>query len=118
MSDIGYSWGMNGNDTNTKGTTMTRTRAKRGGEVGKNGEFYSGGTFLPSTTLGKMATSRPTGNRPARTILTPIIGLVAVDSCYAPTFAKLTANDQALAYYGYTRQQAEDIVARFNAGER
>jgi len=25
MSDTGYSWGMNGNDTNTKGTTMNFT---------------------------------------------------------------------------------------------
>lgn len=28
-------------------------RARKGGEVGKNGEFYRGGTFLPSTTLPK-----------------------------------------------------------------
>lgn len=96
----------------------TMTRAKRGGEVGMNGEFYAGGTFLPNTKLGKMARSRPTGNRPKRTILTAVIGLVAVDNMYAPTFAKVVANDQAIAYYGYTRQQLQDIVARFNAGER
>jgi hypothetical protein len=30
----------------------------------------------------------------------------------------VTANDQAIAYYGFTRQQVEDIVSRFNAGER
>jgi hypothetical protein len=96
----------------------TATRAKVGGEIGRNGEFYAGGTFLPSTTLTKMARSKPTGNRPARTILSPIQPLCAVDSNWAPKFAKLTANDQALAYYGYTRQQAEYIVARFNAGER
>lgn len=28
-------------------------QAKRGGEVGSNGEFYPGGTFLPSTRLPK-----------------------------------------------------------------
>lgn len=96
----------------------TATRAKRGGQVGMNGEFYAGGTFLPNTKLGKMARSKPAVNRPARTILNAVFGLVAVDSTYAPTFAKVTANDQAIAYYGYTRQQVEDIVARFNAGER
>jgi hypothetical protein len=96
----------------------TATRAKAGGEVGMNGEFYAGGTFLPNTKLGKMSLSKPAGNRPARTILDQVFGLVAVDSTYAPTFAKVTANDQALAYYGFTRQQVEDIVARFNAGER
>jgi hypothetical protein len=96
----------------------TATRAKVGGEIGKNGEFYAGGTFLPSTTLTKMSRSKPTGNRPARTILSPVQPFCAVDNNWAPTFAKLTSSDQALAHYGYTRQQVEDIVARFNAGER
>lgn len=110
---------MTNNGNNAKGTTMTgMKRAKVGGEVGKNGEFYAGGTFLPNTTLGKMARSKPTGNKRPRTILTAVTGLVAVDNHYAPTFAKVTANDQAIAYYGFTRQQVEDIVARFNAGER
>jgi hypothetical protein len=99
-------------------TMTTATRAKVGGEVGMNGEFYAGGTFLPNTKLGKMSRSKPAGNRPARTILNPVFGLVAVDNTYAPTFAKVTANDQAIAYYGFTRQQVEDIVSRFNAGER
>jgi hypothetical protein len=89
-------------------TMTTATRAKVGGEVGINGEFYAGGTFLPNTKLGKMSRSKPTGNRPARTILNPVFGLVAVDNTYAPTFAN----------YGFTRQQVEDIVSRFNAGER
>lgn len=30
-----------------------QTRAKRGGEVGCNGEFYEGGKYLPSTSLPK-----------------------------------------------------------------
>ena len=94
------------------------TRAKRGGEVGMNGEFYAGGTFLPNTKLGKMARSKLSGNRQQRTILSAVVGLVAVDNTYAPTFAKVTANDQAIAFYGYTRHEVEDIVARFNAGER
>ncbi len=96
----------------------TQNRAKRGGEFGKNGEFYCGGTFLPSTTLPKMATSRPAGNRRPRTILDKVFGLVATDSTYAPTFAKVTASDEAIAYYGYTRQEVQSIVDRFNAGER
>lgn len=32
---------------------MTAGRAKAGGEIGKNGEHYKGGTFLPSTQLPK-----------------------------------------------------------------
>jgi hypothetical protein len=110
---------MTSNDTNAKGMTMTsQKRAKQGGETGKNGEFYAGGTFLPSTTLTKMSTGRPTGNRRPRTILDRVMGLVAIDNTYAPTFAKVTANDQAIAYYGYTRQEVQSIVDRFNAGER
>ena len=110
---------MTSNDTNAKGKTMTTaTRAKRGGEVGMNGEFYAGGTFLPNTKLGKVARSKAASNRPARTILSPVIGLVAVDNTFAPTFAKLTANDAAMAYYGYTREQLQNLVDRFNAGER
>lgn len=37
---------------------MTKRRAKKGGEVGRNGEFYPGGKFLPSTRL-------PKGSRPS-----------------------------------------------------
>jgi hypothetical protein len=36
-------------------------RAKRGGEVGKNGEFYEGGKFLPSTDRAKRRGGRRTG---------------------------------------------------------
>lgn len=32
---------------------MAAGRAKKGGEQGVNGEYYAGGTFLPSTTRGK-----------------------------------------------------------------
>ena len=110
---------MTRNDNNTKGETMiTAKRAKVGGEIGKNGEFYAGGTFLPNTTLAKMTKSRTSGSRRPRTILDQVLGLVAIDSVYAPTFAKVTASDEAMAYYGFTRQHVQDIVDRFNGGER
>lgn len=42
---------------------MTK-RAKRGGEIGTNGEFYEGGKFLPSTRLPKRGSSaRASANR-------------------------------------------------------
>lgn len=98
---------------------MDTKRAKRGGEVGINGEFYAGGTFLPSTTLGKMEQRARSGSRiNARTILTPIKALCSVDNLWNPTKATLTASDCSLAYYGYTREKAQQIVDRFNAGER
>jgi hypothetical protein len=33
-------------------------RAKKGGQVGLNGEFYKGGTFLPNTRLPKQGSSK------------------------------------------------------------
>lgn len=34
---------------------MPNGRAKKGGQIGLNGEFYKGGSFLPSTTRSKQA---------------------------------------------------------------
>jgi hypothetical protein len=36
---------------------MAAGRAKAGGEIGKNGEHYKGGTFLPNTRLPKQGAS-------------------------------------------------------------
>jgi hypothetical protein len=36
-------------------------RAKKGGQVGQNGEPYKGGQFLPNTNLPKRGGSKPTG---------------------------------------------------------
>lgn len=40
--------------------TMAAGRAKKGGEVGLNGEFYQGGAFLPRTRLPKRSASKAT----------------------------------------------------------
>lgn len=37
---------------------MAAGRARKGGEVGRNGEFYQGGAFLPSTRLPKRSASK------------------------------------------------------------
>ncbi len=122
---------MTGNENNTKGKTMTtQTRAKVGGEIGMNGEFYAGGTFLPNTQLGKMARSKPTGSRSRKVEIEPykwvesdgrkpiydlagsVFGYPQRDGVAMPT------NDTALAYFGYTREQAQAICDRWNAGER
>lgn len=120
---------MTSNDTNAKGTKMTttKTRAKRGGEVGMNGEFYAGGTFLPNTKLGKMSSSRPAGSRKVE--IEPYIwvesnGRKPLYSLVRGTVGCLTRegavpnNDTAIAYLGYTREQAQTICDRWNAGER
>ena len=52
---------------------MTK-RARKGGEVGRNGEFYEGGKFLPSTRLPKQGTQgRKSGS--GRVLVEP--GIVA-----------------------------------------
>lgn len=121
---------MTGNDTNTKGTTMTGTkRAKVGGEIGKNGEFYAGGTFLPNTTLTKMGRSKPAGtgkvqiepfvwvaSEGRKSLYRAIAGLVG--SVGRDGVAVASQNDTALRYLGVSREQAQEMCDRYNAGER
>ena len=131
MSDSGYSVGMTGtNDTNDKGTTMTtQKRAKAGGEIGKNGEHYAGGTFLPNTTLAKMTRTVAKGSRKVeiepyvwvaseglKSLYQRIAGLVGTIN--RDGVAVNDQNDTALAYLGYTRQQAQELCDRYNNGER
>ncbi|ACD21587.1 hypothetical protein [Paraburkholderia phytofirmans] len=49
---------------------MPAGRARKGGEVGRNGEFYKGGSFLPSTQLPKRG-SRGKGNVVKRVLIRP-----------------------------------------------
>ena len=42
---------------------MKRLQAKKGGEIGVNGEFYEGGKFLPSTQKGKGTSRKGTGKQ-------------------------------------------------------
>jgi hypothetical protein len=107
----------------------TANRAKVGGEVGKNGEFYAGGTFLPNTTLTKMANTRKAGagrvevepyvwvaangRKPILPLLKGVIGTIGRDG-----IAAITASHQTLTYFGYSREEAQRVADRYNAGER
>ena len=51
-------------------TSIKQARAKKGGETGKNGEFYPGGKFLPSTRLPKQTPGSKTF-RVSKTLLAP-----------------------------------------------
>ena len=126
----GYNTGMTNNGHNAKGITMTGTkRAKVGGEIGKNGEFYAGGTFLPSTTLTKMGRSKPTGT--GKVQIEPFVWVVSegrkslyraiaglVGSIGRDGVAVANQNDTALRYLGVSREQAQEMCDRYNAGER
>lgn len=106
---------------------MATNRAKAGGEVGKNGEFYSGGTFLPTTTLPKMAAAARAKTR--RVEIEPGVwvesdGRKPLYPLVRGTVGRLTTagavpnNAAAIAYLGYTPDQARAICDRWNAGER
>ena len=94
----------------------TARRAPKGGTVGINGEVYSGGCFLPTTKLSKMARSQKSVNRPQSSILDGIKGFLAIS--FDKSSATITASDYSLAYYGKTRNEVQAIVDRYNSGER
>lgn len=110
---------------------MTTTkRAKSGGQIGMNGEFYAGGTFLPSTTLTKMGRSKkPAGtgkveiepfvwvaSEGRKSLYRAIAGLVG--SVGRDGVAVANQNDTALRYLGVSREQAQEMCRRYNNGER
>lgn len=120
---------MTANNTNSKGTAMTsQKRAKQGGEIGKNGEFYAGGTFLPSTTLTKMTRTVAKGSRKVEIepyvwvasegrrslydLLAGKVGVMSREGKFAPN------NATAIGYLGYTQQQAQELCDRYNNGDR
>ena len=111
---------------------MTQERAKRGGEVGRNGEFYQGGEFLPSTELA----SQPKGARkpfkPGKRQIAPYVwefqpyeGAQSIYTLFAGVFGKVTngvmvvsCSDQTVAYFKTTLAEVEAMAARWNNGER
>ena len=108
---------------------ITATRAKAGGEFGLNGEFYAGGTFLPSTKLGKMSRSKPAGSGKVqiepfvwvasdgrKSLYRAIAGLVGTIG--RDGIAVANQNDVALRYLGVSREQAQQMCDRYNAGDR
>jgi hypothetical protein len=109
------------------------TRAQAGGEIGKNGEYYKGGQFLPSTTLPKMvaraqvkATAKqeiapytwevPT-NENHRSIYNLVAGIFARWATWQKEL-EFAANDKTLAYYNTTREESELLISAWNNGAR
>ena len=106
----------------------TQNRAKRGGEVGTNGEFYEGGKFLPATKKPKGA-PRPQAARkeqvePYRWEV-PAEGRRAIFGLVVGCVAQQTPNGlvpfaPGVAYYGSTvlGHEIADLCERYNRGER
>jgi hypothetical protein len=107
----------------------SQKRAKIGGEVGRNGEFYAGGTFLPSTTLTKM--TRAVANKSRKVQIEPCVWVASegrkslyeaiaglVGTVTRDGVAVANQNDTALRYIGVSREQSQEMCDRYNAGER
>lgn len=110
---------------------MANGRAKRGGQVGMNGEQYAGGQFLPSTEMPKQA---PTARRIAaprkvqieryvwvegRADARPIFGLI-VGTVAQEQGGIVSRFEPGIRHYGETvnGQSVDTLIARFNNGER
>lgn len=110
---------------------MTQRRAAKGGEIGANGERYEGGRFINTIAENpKKEGSRPRKARKSEVApfvweLTPE-GKSSIYQAFAGVFGKVgvdgraffAASEQTLSYYGTTRESAESLIARWNAGER
>lgn len=106
------------------------TRAKAGGEIGRNGEFYKGGTYLPSTALPKRGpASRKAATRRAlvkpgvwdtvpadRVAIYPRIQpFVNVDG--EKVSAKYPDDHTAISYYFNNPAELHQLIDSFNSGE-
>lgn len=114
---------------------MAVGRAKKGGEIGNNGEFYKGGAFLPNTTLPKRGSSARHSRAPQQGLVAP--GLKAdVPEGKRPIFQRImnfveVAQDGKLRilrnldsaasacwdHYG-PFEEVRGLVDRYNAGDR
>lgn len=105
----------------------TQKRAAKGGQHGVNGEWYEGGKFLPNTEKPKGTNGRGTGKveiepfkwvaaegrKSLYKLFAGVLGVVGRDGV-----AVLRVNDETLAYYRTTREEAQAMIDRYNAGER
>lgn len=107
-------------------------QAKKGGEVGVNGEHYKGGQFMPGsskTKKGDRASNGGPSSRPKRQLIEPGV-FVEVFEGEKTIFRGITAfvvvengvmrqsaSDKAVANYGLT-DTLPGLIERFNAGER
>jgi len=111
-----------------------KTRAQKGGEMGINGLWYNGGQFLPSTTLGKMA-SRMKVQKSGKQEIAPykwevapkenmrsIYTLTGVASKWAEgkwqEELELVDNEKVLSYYKIDVEATQKLIDLWNSGER
>lgn len=107
-------------------------QAKKGGEIGVNGEHYKGGQFMPGsarTVKGEHCSTSSKTGKTRRVLIEPGI-LVEVNQGEKAIFARIrefvaidngvmrqTASAHTVAYYGLEASLPE-LIRRYNAGER
>ena len=110
--------------------TTTHKRAKKGGEIGANGEFYEGGKFIATTDRPKTEGSKPKGTgkeeiapykwevppEGMRSIFARWKGLWGWDRATGKATRHPTANPE---YWGAdVLEEAAQWAERWNNGER
>ena len=111
---------------------MTRTRAKKGGEM-VQGVFYKGGQFLPMNEpqRGKWNTHQSKSKKVRKVEVAPYKwveqedGKSSIFSRLGGTVATMQddkmvycGNEKTLAFMGFTETQVQELVAAWNNGER
>ena len=102
-------------------------RAKKGGEIGANGEFYKGGAFIATTdrpkgqpkkkykASGKQIIDYGTWEVPVDESMKSIFSFVqgVYGNCHTGEI-----NEQAVSFAGEDIKKIESLIARFRNGER
>lgn len=108
----------------------TAKRAKAGGELGANGEWYEGGRFI-NTVPQNAKRYGSHKSKPRKSEVEPYKwevapeGKASIYRMFAGVFGKMVdgrlvvlCNEQVFAYTGRSREEAQELADRYNAGER
>ena len=103
----------------------TQPRARKGGEIGVNGLFYPGGSFIPSTKNGKQPKGKKrqgTGKQEIEPWVwaIPPMGYVSIFkrlNCMTDQDIK-TPNLTACAYYKVDPEMIQNYINQYNLGKR
>lgn len=113
---------------------MCEGRARKGGEIGRNGEFYKGGTFLPSTQLPKRGSRAKSGKCGLGSQIEPGVFVERISTDVCSIFVMISGvygcvNSDGLMeprpnlphtakYSGFTEEEIRCAMAAYNAGAR
>jgi hypothetical protein len=111
--------------------TTTTKRAAKGGEFGANGEFYEGGKFINTVAENRKREGSAPAAKARKQEIAPFVwefpadGMNSIYRKFAGIFGKVVngrlevlCSDVTLAYTGTTREQAQELADKWNAGQR